>query len=205
MKNLFHIQLFLVLSILLLSPPAAHAGDPGSGEPAEKPPIIKVGEKAPSFALKTLNEKQCGMPSVSFKSMIGSMATDKKVKALLLTFASVHCKPCMKELPELHKYYLEAKEQGIGILVIDMDREEEELAQVRKLAEEKKFTFPVLSDRFNLLARRYKANELPYMVLVGPKGKVRWVKVGYEESAMDELKKAVELLINVPKEGKEDS
>jgi len=153
---------------------------------------LTIGETAPSFALKTMNPELCGTSNVSYKTYFGSRAT-RKIKVMVISFASAHCKPCKKELPELHKMYLELKDKGLEVLAVSMDKEAEDIEVMNKLTAEHKFTFPVLTDRFTILARRYHANELPYIILLDGEGIVRWTKVGYSgEDALDQLRKAME-------------
>jgi len=161
-------------------------------KPEEK---LKVGDRAPSFALKTLNEELCGGTNRSSKTFFGSKAT-QNIGAMIVSFASANCKPCKKELPELHKVYLELKPKGLEVLVVSMDKETEDVEFMTNFAKEHKLTFPVLTDRFNILARRYFANELPYVVLIDGKGFVRWTKVGYTPTTIEELKKAVEPMLS---------
>ena len=155
---------------------------------------LKVGDAAPSFALKTLNPELCGGTNMSSKTFFGSTAT-KKIGAMIVSFASANCKPCKKELPELHKLYLRLKPRGLEVLVIAMDKEVEDIAFMTKMAQDNKFTFPVLTDRFTILARRYHADELPYVVLVDGAGVIRWTKVGYTPTTLDELEKALEPML----------
>ncbi len=125
------------------------------GPPKPAPETLKVGDKAPHFALKTLNPEGCGQTMLSSKKQLGGDAKNP-VNGMVIPFLSIHCKPCMKELPELSEWYLKNRAAGIGVVAIDIDREAEEIEQVTKLSIEKGVKFPVLSDRFNLLSRRYK-------------------------------------------------
>ncbi len=189
----------LALSLCLIAFGRAEEGGAPAKPPAE---TLQVGDKAPHFALKALNPEACGQTMVSSKNQLGGDAK-APVKGMVITFLSIHCKPCMKELPELSAWYLKNREAGIGVIAIDIDREAEEIEQVVKLAVEKGVKFPVLSDRFNLLSRRYKVGELPYLLLIGGDGKVAWVKTGYEEGVFAELDKNVApLLAPLPEEKK---
>jgi thiol-disulfide isomerase/thioredoxin len=188
----------IICSLLLTSSAWAEGGD----QPAiPAPETLKVGEKAPHFVLKTLNPAACGQTMLSSKQHLGGDAK-APVKGMVISFLSVHCKPCMKELPELSEWYLKNREAGLGVVAIDIDREAEEIAQAAKLAVEKGVKFPVVSDRFNLLSRRYKVGELPYLLLVNGDGIVIWVKTGYEEGIFAELDKMVAPLLAPPEETK---
>lgn len=189
---------FVILLTLALSTPT-RAGDGGNAKPA--PETLKPGDKAPHFVLKALNPDECGENMVSSKTMVGASAKNGP-KVVVIDFLSIHCKPCMKELPELSAWYLNNKDKGVKVVAIDIDREAEEIEQVTKLATEKGVKFPVLSDRFNLLSRRYKVGELPYLLLVDATGTVKWVKTGYEKGVFEELDAAIAPMIAPAGEGK---
>ena len=53
--------------------------------------------------------------------------------------------------------------------------------------DELKLPFPVLADRFAILARRYRADALPYVVLVDAAGKIRWSHAGYDPAGLKEV------------------
>ncbi len=168
--------------------------------PIAPPATLVAGDKAPHFALKTLNPDECGVQMYSTKSHFGADAR-QPARAIIISFLSLHCKPCMKELPDLDAWFLAHQGQGVELLGIDIDQETEEVEAVRALAVEKKLKFPVMSDRFNLLARRYKVGELPYLLVVDGTGTVVWVKTGYESGTLEALDAAVGPLLVPTGEG----
>lgn len=170
-----------------LSPAPVVAGEkPPASANKKTGPVLKAGDPIPSFALKVLNPDQCGRQMLSSKHHVGSKPR-QPVRAMLISFASVYCKPCMKEMPELQKLHETLGSSGLLVLVVDIDREAEDIEAVKSLVAREKFTFPVLSDRFALVARRYGADELPMMIVADGSGSIRWMKVGYEASVIEEL------------------
>jgi peroxiredoxin len=186
MNHLMHCGITLFIILVLTAPLAAREG----GEPQAAPATLIPGDKAPHFVLKTLNPEICGQNMVSSKTMVGADAKDG-TKVVVVSFLSVHCKPCLREMPELSAWYLKNRPAGVQVVAIDIDREAEEIEQVTTLATEKGVKFPVLSDRFNLLSRRYKVGELPYLLLIDATGTVKWVKTGFDDGVFAELDAAI--------------
>ena len=109
-------------------------------------------------------------------------------KGLALTFGASYCEPCKKELAVLAKRSKEIRQAGYFLTAVIIDREKEGIEEMRKLLiEELGFDFPALSDRFGILARRYKADTLPMMIVVDPEGKIIWSHAGYEKSALSQF------------------
>ena len=75
------------------------------------------------------------------------------------------------------------------------DKEEKGIEDSKKLVAKNKLTFPVLSDRFNFLARRYLGDRspLPSVFLVRSDGTIARVEKGYNKDAatflMSEIRK----------------
>src|SRR5262252_328123 len=63
---------------------------------------LTVGQDAPQFVLKTLNEKTSSMSSFALRNFVGDGAQTKK-RAVVLSFAASYCEPCKRELAELKK------------------------------------------------------------------------------------------------------
>jgi len=175
-------------------PPPAVSNPPAGEEQSTPKAVLKVGETAPPFRLNVLNPDASGVTAVSSKLLFGPTAPDR-TGPTVLSFASVHCKPCMQELPALHDLYVKLKPSGLNVLVISIDADEADIASMVKVVCDHKVAFPVLSDRLTILARRYHADELPYVLLVGPDGVIRWTAVGYREGVLDELEAAAVLLL----------
>ncbi|MCB9789005.1 MAG: TlpA family protein disulfide reductase [Deltaproteobacteria bacterium] len=176
----------------------AEDGAPAPDQAPDATPIA-VGAQAPDFMLKTLNPEQSGMPVFSTKATIGSRAK-VPAKALVLSFAASWCKPCRKELPELQRLeQTRLREHGIATALVLLDREPEPIEEMRAwLVDELGVTMPVLSDRLGIVGRRYGAHELPMLVVIAPGGVVRFVKVGYEDSGLNALVKALAEVAGLP-------
>jgi len=81
------------------------------------------------------------------------------------------------------------------VLSVSIDKEAEQIEFVRKLAKDSGVVFPVLSDRFNIVAKRYYIAKLPCVYLVNGEGKVSMVNVGYNDdiskTLLDSIRKAI--------------
>ncbi len=177
-----------IAALLLAS--AALAGD---APIADDPNSAKVGDAAPPFSLPTHNPELSGQKMVSLTTFVGPEATDKDTRALLISFFATWCKPCIKEFPllaELDKTY---RDKGLRIISIAIDKEDKDFPAIKKLAEDHKATFPVLRDKYNLLARRYLGGQsaMPSVFMVGTDGKITMAHKGYGEDGPKFLKSEV--------------
>ena len=61
-----------------------------------------------------------------------SMTTGGK-KAVVLSFFATYCEPCKKELPFLEKMHEKYRDQGLAVVVVNIDTKPEEIAKVADL------------------------------------------------------------------------
>lgn len=163
---------------------ASHDARSTEPEPAAKKDKPTVGEPAPAFRLPLLNKAASGVSDFSLNRYVGQDATEKK-KAMLLSFGASYCGPCKKELPALQALETKYKPRGLVTALVVIDDEPSGIEEMRKLVvDERRVAFPVLSDRFKVLANRYGADVLPKLVLIDELGQVRWHHTGYEANTM---------------------
>lgn len=160
---------------------------------AEKPPAdekLELGQTAPSFTLKTLNPKQSGTRLFPLRKFVGPTAATPRT--VVLSFAASYCIPCKKELAELRPLAEKLRAGGVELAVVVIDTEKEGIDEMRALTvDELALPYPVLSDRFGVLARRYHANALPMTVIVSKAGKVEWISTGFKKGAIERLLEAL--------------
>lgn len=169
----------LILAALTLALPAVAA--------AGGKPTLSVGDEAPAFVLKTMNPELSGTRLVAVRRHVGAGA-DLPKKALVLSFAASYCEPCKKELAEIRASVPKIEAAGMLFAAVVIDREPEGVAAMKKLAvDELALKFPVLLDRFGIVAKRYRAETLPMVVIIAPDGTVRWIKTGFEEGSIAKL------------------
>lgn len=155
--------------------------------------LAAVNKPAPMFRLPVYNAKAVGATAVGLEKFVGPDAADKGAKVLLLSFMASFCAPCKKELPYLQTLHEKYGPQGLRVLSVSIDTEVEGQKIVEKLIEEHQVTFPVLKDRFNIVARRWLGTQspLPSVFMVRPDGVVTMVHRGYGDDATALLDKEV--------------
>ncbi|MFT3915908.1 MAG: TlpA disulfide reductase family protein [Anaeromyxobacteraceae bacterium] len=146
---------------------------------------IGVGLPAPGFTVKTLNPEVAGVPNVSLGQLVGPDAEDPGSKVVLLTFFASWCKPCQKEMPFLIQLDRMYREQGLRVVAVNIDQEEKAIALAKQQITAAGVRYPVLSDRFNFLARRYLGDKapLPSVFIIDREGNVTKIERGYSNDA----------------------
>lgn len=155
---------------------------------------LPVGTEVPAFMLPVINDFQVdGKAQRRFGP--GKWVGDKPQKKLLMmSFFATWCEPCKKEMPELARLYSKYKDDGLGVMLVSIDKGKEKRSEVLELANSKNVTFPVVHDRFQVVARRYYTSKnisLPYMLIVDANGKVKQVHSGFTEEMKESLEAEV--------------
>jgi thiol-disulfide isomerase/thioredoxin len=165
--------------------------------PAEEE--ISEGLPAPSFSLRTLNPDAAGASWIALDRLVGESSEDPAAKAVLVSFFASWCEPCKREMPFLVQLDRTYRGQGLRILAVSIDREEAGIEAARKLAAANEVTYPVLSDRFNFLARRYLGEQapLPSVFLVRKEGTLAKIERGYSKDASAFLVAEVEAVLGI--------
>ena len=162
---------------------------------AQAPTGLTVGTQAPRFMLPVIHgsdEKRFG-PNV----WTGQSAKIPK-KWVLLSFFATYCAPCQKEMPELARLHKAYEDQGLGVFLVSIDKEKEKAEEVAELARSHDVNFPVLQDRFQVVARRYGAERLPYLLMLDEAGVVQKVHQGYSEEVQGILEAEVREGLGLP-------
>jgi thiol-disulfide isomerase/thioredoxin len=197
----------LVLALSVATPVAASsvpAAPKAAALPAEKPaaqpdpPLLHLGDEAPLFSGALHNPKEAGQEHVDLSSLVGADAEENGARAVLITFFATWCGPCKKELPLLVQLGAEYRAKGLRILSVAIDKDESKWPEIIDLVKKNAVDFPVVKDRYNLIARRYLGEKtaLPSVFLVGRDGTIRLVKQGYTADAKSFLRAEVEKLLD---------
>jgi thiol-disulfide isomerase/thioredoxin len=155
---------------------------------------VAVGLPAPTFALRTLNPDASGTSWLALERFVGPEAEDPDAKLVLLTFFASWCEPCKRELPFLVQLDRTYRDRGLRVVAVNIDREEPGIEAARRLVLAAKVPYPVCSDRFNFLARRYLGEQapLPSAFLVRRDGTIARIERGYAKDASAFLLAAVQ-------------
>jgi thiol-disulfide isomerase/thioredoxin len=159
--------------------------------------FLQPGDEAPRFSGALYNAKAAGARSFDLAALVGDDAEAPGAKAVLVSFFASWCAPCRKELPLLQTLSKTYAARGLRVVSVAIDRDAEGMKQAEALVEENGVTYPVVKDRFNLIARRWLgANTmLPSLFIVGRDGLIKLVKQGYESDAAVFLRAEVERLL----------
>lgn len=158
---------------------------------------LGIGDSAPLFTLKTLSQGASEQVYVNLSDYTKSLDEGGK-KATFLSFFATTCEPCKRELPylvELHKSYLN---QGFQVVVVTIDKDPAEIATVKKMVTDFGAAFPVLNDRFGIVARRYGVEALPMSFLIDQSGRVKMTNEGYGEDGPLKLLAQTRMALGLP-------
>jgi thiol-disulfide isomerase/thioredoxin len=155
--------------------------------------LAEVDQPAPAFRLPVYNARETGLASVGLDRYVGAEPQEPGARLLLVSFMASWCAPCKKELPYLQQLHEAYREQGLRILAVSLDTEVAGQRQIEGLIAAHHLTFPVLKDRFNLVAQRWLGprSPLPSLFLVRPDGTVSAVHRGYSQDGVTLLKQEV--------------
>jgi thiol-disulfide isomerase/thioredoxin len=158
------------------------------------PPVLHLADEAPIFNAVLHNPKEAGVEHLDLSSMVGADAEEPGVKVVLISFFATWCGPCKKELPFLVQLSHTYKEKGLRVISIAIDKDEARWPEIAELVAKNKVDYPVVKDRYNLIARRFLGEKtaLPSVFLIGRDGLVKLVKQGYPNDAAEFLKAEVE-------------
>lgn len=159
------------------------------------PAGLSIGVEAPRFMLPVIHgseDKRFG-PNV----WTGKSAKSPK-KWVVLSFFATYCEPCKKEMPELARLHKAYGDQGLGIFLVSIDKGKEQAQEVAELAQSHKVQFPVLQDRFQVVARRYAAERLPYLLMLDEAGVVQKIHQGYSDEVQEVLEAEVREGLGLP-------
>lgn len=145
--------------------------------------LAETGRPAPMFRLPVYNAKPVGSTVVGLDKYVGYDAQDKNTKVVLLSFMASFCAPCKKEMPWLQSLHEKYAAKGLRVVMVSIDTEVEGQKQIDELIAKNNVTFPVLKDRFNLVARRWLGTKspLPSVFLVKPDGTISTTHRGYSD------------------------
>lgn len=177
-------RMFLLLSVASL-PAAAQEAD------ADLP---AVGSEAPPFALPVYNAEAAQASRAGTMLLLGEDTEDKDVRLVVVSFMASYCKPCRAELTLLQQLHERYKDKGLRIVGVAIDSEPAGQKALTELLKEKKVSFPVVRDQYNLVARNYLGTKvpLPSVFLVDPAGKISFVSRGYSEEISKRLSSMTE-------------
>lgn len=128
---------------------------------------IRVGEKAPSFALKDIKGKTYRLSDYRGK------------KVVLLDFGRCTCLPCRSVVQDLQKLHVKYAKKNVQIFTVNIDGPDAPKV-VPKFIKTYGLTFPVIMDTTLKTAEAYQVFSIPFLVVVDKQGIVRYTHLGYD-------------------------
>ena len=157
----------------------AAADSPGAAAPGGG----LVGSPAPDFKAPTMAN---GKGKVALRDLRGSV--------VLIDFWGTFCEPCKKSFPKLQGLYAEYADNGLQIVGISED-EEEDKDKIPEFAKEYGAKFKLAWDADKSVAREYKPETMPSSFVVDKEGVVRFAHAGYHDGEEAEIEKEIKELL----------
>jgi peroxiredoxin len=117
---------------------------------------VKTGESAPGFTLARLPSGKLSL--AEFKGHV-----------VVLNFWATWCPPCVEETPSLEKFATDMKSEGVTVLGVSVDENEQQLKQ---FVQQYHLSYPVARDPSAALANSYGTYKLPESYIIGRDGRV---------------------------------
>ena len=141
---------------------------------------VKLGEPAPNFQLRDLNDHLVTL-------------SDLRGKVVLLNFWATWCGPCRVEMPAMEQLYRTFLRKDFEILAVSTDAQGE--AVTRPFQQENRLTFPILHDDDYRVGLTYGARSLPMTFMVDREGVIRHQIFGARDWAAPEARQLVQMLM----------
>ncbi len=117
---------------------------------------VALAKDAPDFKLNSLDGKE-----VSF--------SDYKGKVVLVNFWATWCPPCLAEMPDLNKLYVDYKDKGLQILGLTVSSRAKDIP---KKVKQSGVTYPILLEAEPVAAKFGGFGAIPQTFIIDKKGKI---------------------------------
>ena len=153
---------------------------------------LEAGQELPSFGLPLLQETSGS--TTLYLDKVFAESTKPATRAFLLVFYASWCEPCQKELPRWKAMTARFGAEGLALWLVDIDTDAS-LAKAREIMAREKPSYAVLSDRLEVLSRRFFDGRLALPTALLVDGARKIVKVYGEKSDWTALEADVQALL----------
>jgi cytochrome c biogenesis protein CcmG/thiol:disulfide interchange protein DsbE len=142
----------------------------------------KHGRIAPNFELEDIN---------------GGIFELNEIKGngpIILSFFASICQLCREQTEAFSKIYNKYKDKGFMLIAISTD-DQKTVAKVKPYIKSKGYSFPVLYDTNNDVARIYYAQAIPSSVIIDKNGRIVYTHLGYMKGDEIEVNNKIKQLL----------
>jgi peroxiredoxin len=124
----------------------------------------QVGYKAPDFTLDSLTAKKINLYQVINKNRV-----------TLINFWGIWCPYCVREIPELVRFYQKYHPRKVEIVAVDAG---DNPRDIPSFAKDNQMSFPILIDKNNEISNLYQIAGFPTTIIIDRQSKIRDIIVG---------------------------
>ncbi|UCG12596.1 MAG: TlpA family protein disulfide reductase [Deltaproteobacteria bacterium] len=136
---------------------------------------------APDFRLDTLSHRRFYL-------------NEHRGKVVVLVFWMTICTICKEEKVGLNTLHRALEPRGVVVASVCSDPEN--LDTVHRIARRLEIDYPILLDHGAKVSKKYSVQVLPTTVVIGPRGRLRFIRVGYSPSIMRQIRSKAESLLS---------
>lgn len=119
---------------------------------------------------------------------------EQRCKAMVINFWSIHCAPCMVEMPQIQQLSDSLSKKGVRFIGICNDPGEGNY--VESLLKRLGVTYTNLIDGQKVVSGKYAVTALPATFILDYKRRIRYHMVGYDESCIKKYREICETILH---------
>ncbi len=128
-------------------------------KPKQSSSLIQQGTKAPLFEMAVQNKEKSKMEQIALLEIMNPSIAKDQQKDVLMIFMKSDCSECVTSLEELEKRFQALKSKGFLIISVLMDNNISTVKQFTSQADKTQISFPIISDRFGIISKKYGAQK----------------------------------------------
>ena len=128
---------------------------------------------------------------------IHSSAYENKV--IIMSFWATWCVPCKKQFPLIEKLYKENKDNtDVSFFVVHSQIGRDTYEKAMKYINQSEYDLPFVHDLDGVTYKSLDVNALPYLIIIGKDGSIRYTHTGYDESEnfYEQITHNLDILLN---------